>query len=236
MSQLNNTKFFITPKHPCSYLNRNDATTLFADPNRTVSQSMYSTLSNLGFRRSGRYIYRPNCRHCSECTPTRILVHQLNTQKRRYRRILLKNKDIKTTKVQEADKGEHYKLYEKYIYHKHKEGDMFPPSPEQYQNFLLSTGDYTHFFELRISEQLVAVIVTDLLHNGLSAVYTFYEPELPKRSLGIYAILWQIQQAKILGLTYLYLGYWVKSCQKMSYKSQFRPVEMFIDNHWKTYQ
>ena len=110
---------------------------------------------------------------------------------------------------------------------------MYPPSPEQYASFLLSDWGNTIFFEFRDDDnQLLAVSVCDILENGISAVYTFYDVTQPKRSLGVMAVLWQIEEAKNRGLSSVYLGYWIKECQKMSYKTDYRPLEMLIDDHW----
>ena len=128
---------------------------------------------------------------------------------------------------------EHYELYSKYIEQKHRDGDMYPPTPEQYESFLMSDWGNTVFFEFRTPDgALVAVAVTDVMENGLSAVYTFYCTDNAKRSLGVMAVLMQIEECKALNLPALYLGYWIKDCQKMKYKTEYRPLEMYVNNHW----
>lgn len=109
---------------------------------------------------------------------------------------------------------------------------MYPPSPEQFRSFLLCDWSDTRFVEFRNGDVLLAVAVMDRVHDGLSALYTFFDPDLSERSLGVQAVLWQIQHALDLGLPYLYLGYWIKQCQKMRYKSSYRPLEMFLGERW----
>ncbi len=232
MTDLAAVKFFITPLHKCSYLPRQDAITLFADPKAEVNQNLYSDLSEMGFRRSGNYLYRPHCRQCAACIPVRIPCNAFSPS-RKQKRVIKKNADLNITAVDPVYSDEHYQLYQNYIEQKHRDGDMYPPSPEQYASFLLSDWGNTVFFEFRDgNNQLLAVSVCDILENGISAVYTFYDISQPKRSLGVMAVLWQIEEAKNRDLPSVYLGYWIKECQKMSYKTDYRPLEMLIDDHW----
>ena len=225
-------KFFVTPLHQCSYLPRKDAITLFADPKAELDQGLYSELSELGFRRSGNYLYRPHCRQCNACIPVRIPV-QAFKMSRKHKRILQRNSDLQILQVPAEFKDEHYDLYADYISNKHRDGDMYPPSPEQYASFLLSDWGNTVFYEYRLPDnELLAVAVCDVMTNGLSAVYTFYSAKHAQRSLGVLAVLEQIRECIRLGLPALYLGYWIKECQKMSYKTEYRPLEMYINNHW----
>jgi leucyl-tRNA---protein transferase len=109
---------------------------------------------------------------------------------------------------------------------------MYPPNREQFSTFLVRDLAFSRFYEFRLDNRLLAIAVTDVLPNGLSAVYTFYEPSEERRSLGRFAILWQIAEAARLGLHAVYLGYWIKSCRKMSYKTQYRPIELFVNQRW----
>lgn len=234
MTDLAAIKFFVTPLHQCSYLPRKDAITLFADPKANLDHDLYSELSELGFRRSGNYLYRPHCRTCSACIPVRIPVSRF-TPSRKHKRILQRNADLQIRRVEAAFNEEHYQLYARYITCKHRDGDMYPPSPEQYASFLLNDWGDTAFYEFRLPDnELIAVAVCDIMKNGLSAVYTFYSAEQAQRSLGVLAVLWQIDECKKLELPALYLGYWIKDCQKMSYKTEYRPLQMYINNHWLT--
>jgi arginyl-tRNA--protein-N-Asp/Glu arginylyltransferase len=231
MTDLSAIKFFVTPLHKCSYLPRQDAVTLFADPKVSVNHSLYSELSELGFRRSGNYLYRPHCKHCCACIPVRVPVHKF-VPSRKQKRVLKRNQDLDVRRVPAHFNPEHYQLYERYISAKHRDGDMFPPSADQFSSFLLSDWGNTFFYEFRLQGELMAVAVCDEMQNGLSAVYTFYAPEAGERSLGVHAILWQIQESLVRGLPALYLGYWIKECQKMNYKTEYKPLEMFLNNQW----
>lgn len=226
-------KFFSTTAHACSYLPGEQAITLFADPKSRMDQRLYSELSDLGFRRSGNYVYRPHCSHCNACVAVRIPVEQF-VPNRQQQRTWKRNQDLSVRLLPPDFSTEHYALYARYISERHSDGDMYPPSVEQYGSFLTSEWAETCFYEFRSGDRLVAIAVCDRLEDGLSAVYTFYDPDEAKRSLGTYAILWQIEETKRLSLSSLYLGYWIKNCQKMSYKIAFRPIELLINNEWLT--
>jgi arginine-tRNA-protein transferase len=111
---------------------------------------------------------------------------------------------------------------------------MYPAEREQFEAFLNNVWDCTRYFRFYDKATLVAVAVVDALEDGLSAIYTFFDPEVAKRSLGVYAILWEVEQTRELGLEYLYLGYWIKNCQKMAYKSDYRPLQVYVKNRWTT--
>jgi leucyl-tRNA---protein transferase len=153
-------------------------------------------------------------------------------QNRSQRRCWQKNRDITIVDVDRIDTLEHYNLYSRYIESRHQNGDMYPPSEEQYKAFLTSEWGSTRYLEFRIEGVLVGVSVCDYLKDGLSAVYTFYAADLQERSLGKYAILAQIYRAQELGLSYVYLGYWIKQCEKMNYKTDYRPLELLINRRW----
>ena len=225
-------KFFSTPPHACSYLEDQRAITLFADPQAPMNSTLYGQLSLYGFRRSGNYIYRPQCQDCQACIPVRIPVaeFQPNRQQNRVRKQM---SDLEVSSVSANFVQEHYDLYARYIHMRHADGDMFPPSIAQYVSFLFSDWCNTRLIEFRHEGRLMAVAVCDILRNGLSAVYTFYDPEEEKRSLGTVAVLWQIGEAVRLGLPYVYLGYWVKKSPKMAYKTRFRPLEAFLSQRWQ---
>lgn len=231
-AELNRMQFFITPEHDCSYLPGRRARTLFLDPRETVNSSNYSSLAEVGFRRSGSHLYRPHCNGCKQCIPVRIPVQQF-TLKRRYRRLMKLNQDLEFIPRSAGFDPDVYRLYEAYITHRHADGDMFPPSPEQFRSFLLCPWSNNFFGCLYQGEKLVAVAVTDRLQDGLSAIYTFYDTTEPRRALGVYSVLQQIEQCRRLGLEYLYLGYWVPGCQKMAYKADYRPLQRLVDNKWE---
>ncbi len=233
MTDLSTLKLFTTQPHPCSYLDDREAVTLFIDPHAKVDVALYSRLSEYGFRRSGEHIYRPRCGHCQACIPMRVPVGLFRFN-RKQKRCWRRNEDLEVQVLTSIDTDEHYQLYDHYIRQRHSDGDMFPPSRQQYRDFLSAQWGATEYIEFRRESRLIAVAVSDRLDHGLSAIYTFYSPEEGTRSLGTYAVLYQIERAKTLGLSHLYLGYWIKQCQKMRYKSDYRPFQLFINSTWIT--
>ncbi|MCL5042611.1 MAG: arginyltransferase [Gammaproteobacteria bacterium] len=231
MTNLAQLKFFATQPHTCSYLPDERATTLFLDPQQPIDLGTYSRLSDLGFRRSGDHLYRPHCEHCNACIPVRIPVARFTPNKQQ-KRILRRNQDVNISEHPATFNAEHYALFARYIEQRHADGDMYPPSQEQFESFLAREHSFTRFFEYRLQDELLAVAVTDIMENGLSAVYTFFAPEQERRSLGRFAILWQIEEARRRGLPALYLGYWIKACRKMNYKTEYRPLEMLVNQRW----
>ena len=230
-SSLRDLKVYTTYPHSCSYLEEQEATTLFIDPRTPMTGTLYSQLSQLGFRRSGSHLYRPNCGSCKACVPARIPVSVFKAR-RSQKRCWKHNADLQVEETGTIEGDEYFDLYRRYIEARHRDGDMYPPSREQYQSFLSAEWGVTRFFRLNLEGRLAGVAVADELDDGLSAIYTFFEPELHSRSLGTYAVLWQIHATRQLGLDYLYLGYWIKECQKMAYKIQYRPLELYINGQW----
>ena len=206
MTTLQTLKFFVTPEHDCSYLDDKLAQTLFVDPQVEVDFELYSQLSDLGFRRSGTHIYRPHCKDCNACVSVRIPLDEFRIS-RSQKRILSRNSDLSTETCTPKLTKEIYALYERYIGSRHADGDMYPPTEEQFNSFLVETNHQTQF-------------------------HCFRDPEQSKRSLGSLAVLWEIRLAKQLGLDYLYLGYWVDGCRKMDYKTRFAPLEKLHHNQW----
>jgi len=233
MTELARLKFYATQPHACSYLPDEQATTLFLDPSQPMDMSVYAELSDLGFRRSGDHLYRPHCQGCNACIPARIPTASF-TPNRQQKRILKRNTDLWVQPVRPSFNEEYYKLYARYIEQRHADGDMYPPSRDQFCTFLVRDLPFCRFYEFRLHRRLLAVAVTDVLSNGLSAVYTFYDPDEERRSLGRYAILWQIAEAERLGLRAVYLGYWIKNCRKMNYKTEYRPIELLVNHRWVT--
>lgn len=229
--ELSEKQFYLTPSHPCSYLNDRSARTLFLDPREAVSQELYSTLSSAGFRRSGSHLYRPHCEGCQACVPVRVPVAQFQLT-RRFRRVQKRNADLRVGLEAPVCSATAFDLYSRYIEGRHWNGDMYPPSEDQFRSFLLSSWSRTHFLTLHDHSNLIGVAVTDTMGDGLSAIYTFFDPAMADRSLGVFAVLNQIRQCHDLGLPYLYMGYWIRDCAKMRYKTDFRPVELLINNRW----
>ncbi|MDH5648862.1 MAG: arginyltransferase [Gammaproteobacteria bacterium] len=224
---------YLSLPHNCSYLPKQTATTLFVDPSYSVGTQLYQDLLLIGFRRSGNLVYRPHCQFCRECVPVRIPVN-LFTPNRSQKRIARTNQDITVFPAEPVFKEEHFELYRRYQARRHGGGTMDDPDPQKYIDFLTSRTLTTSFYEFRCNKQLLAVAVTDVLPESLSAVYTFFDPGETHRGLGVFAILWQIEQSKRLGLNWLYLGYWIKDCQKMAYKAHYKPLEGLIDGSWQT--
>lgn len=228
---ISSIRLFRTSPHPCSYKENQRAATVFVDPDLAIDKSINSKLSDLGYRRSGAHLYRPDCDFCSACISCRVPV-DFYQFKRSQQRILTNNKDLNVVERNDLTCDESFSLYERYINMRHADGDMYPATPEQFEAFIKTKTVDTRFFLFYRDTKLLAVSVTDVLEQGLSAVYTFFDPAEPKRSLGIHAVLHQINKAKEFGLPYLFLGYWIKNCQKMEYKSLFRPMEMLVDGNW----
>jgi arginine-tRNA-protein transferase len=231
LTLLANVRVFATYPHHCSYLPGQQATTLFVDPSTPVDARIYSQLSLIGFRRSGPHLYRPHCAACNACVPARVPV-ALFAPDRSQRRILVRNRDVTAHFVDSIHTDAHYQLYSRYIEQRHRDGDMYPPDREQYDSFLTREWESTRYVEFRCGERLLAVTVVDRLDSGLSAIYTYYDPDEHRRSLGSYVILWQIGLAHELGLPAVYLGYWIRNCRKMNYKTRFRPIELLANGHW----
>jgi len=234
--------FYISAEQDCNYLEE-QSQSIFLDPNVAPTIELYQELLDQGFRRSGNNTYRPHCANCNECRSVRVKVNSFKP-KTSQKRCLKKNNLISRKILPASFNSEHFQLYERYLKSRHKDAGMDNPTQEEYISFLGSKWSQTKFIEFRLKEdedanhqesKLVAIAVTDVLPNALSSVYTFFEPDLAyqKRSLGVYAILSQIEEAKRLGLDWLYLGYWIKDNQKMAYKNQYKAAEYLIDGLWR---
>lgn len=231
MSDRTGLDFFITAPHECSYLPDRMASTLFADPDVVIGTRMYSLLAEHGFRRSGRNIYRPQCTGCNACISVRVDVGRFEPS-RTQRRIWRRNQDLTVHTVPAEFRQEHFELYQRYIRERHAGGSMDNPDEQRYTDFLISPYVETEFVELRADGRLICVAVVDTIASGLSAVYTFFDPDEAARSLGTYAVLWQLEEARRRALSWVYLGYWIKACRKMRYKDSFRPFEAYRAAHW----
>ncbi|NOQ34262.1 MAG: arginyltransferase [Methylococcaceae bacterium] len=222
----------ITPPHPCSYLEDRDSQSAFVGSAFRMNTHLYSKLISHGFRRSGDDVYSPHCQNCSQCVACRIPVAQFKPN-RNQKRCAKKNQQTTTIIKAPVFEEEHYQLYMRYQQHKHPESGMATSTREDYIHFLSSVWCKTQFVEFYREEQLVAVAIVDMLDKSLSAVYTFFDPDFSEYSLGIYAVLWQLEYAIELGFDYVYLGFWIAECQKMSYKNQYQPLEGFINQQWQ---
>lgn len=226
--------FFLTSAHECGYLPARQAVNVVVDPALVVDTSLYSRLAGLGFRRSGSRVYRPACPACAACIPLRVPADDFSPR-RSQRRVWSRNRDLMVRERPPGFDPEHYALYCRYIADRHTGGGMDETTPDAYLAFITGQGIETLLVEFLAAGRCVAVAVTDVLADGLSAVYTFYDTTLTRRSLGVYAVLWQIEAARRLGKQWLYLGYWIEACRKMSYKVDFRPHELLLAGRWQRF-
>ena len=224
-------KFGITAPFTCSYLPEQDERLLIFMSDSVPTITEYDFLIGAGFRRSGTQVYRPHCEACKACESIRLPV-DIFTASKSQKRIMKRNQDL-TIHISDNDKPEYYPLYESYVNQRHADGSMYPATKEQYQGFILSPWNNALFIEIYATNELIGVAVTDNLASSLSALYTFFKPEQQQRSLGNFAILQQIELAKSLNKPFLYLGYQIDTCQKMSYKQNFLPHERFFDDKWQ---
>ncbi|MEM7194607.1 MAG: arginyltransferase [Pseudomonadota bacterium] len=224
-------KLYLSAPHPCPYIEPETASTVLLDPDYEVDNALFSILLKAGFRRSGETIYRPHCRNCNACVSVRLPAQEFRPN-RAQRRTYKRNSDLTTTLVPASFKQEHFELYCRYQSWRHTGDIMDHDDPERYREFMVDSSIDTVFLEFRLNNKLVALSVCDLPDDGLSAVYTFFDPDLKERSLGTFAILRQLDYVRDMELEWLYLGYWIDGCKKMSYKSSFRPMFGFINKEW----
>ena len=228
-------RLFLSPQHPCAYLPGRRARSLFVQPEGPKGAALCSLLLDQGFRRSGDHLYRPSCDHCGACHASRIPVTRFEPR-RSQRRVWQRNAaDLEVRATPPAFTEEYFDLYRRYLAARHADGEMADPSPEDYRRFLLGDWCPGLFLEVRQGGVLRAVAVTDVLAHGLSAVYTFFDSELWDRSLGVFCILAQIEEARRRGLPWLFLGYWVPGCRKMKYKAEYRPVQLLLNGQWRQF-
>jgi leucyl-tRNA---protein transferase len=226
-------QFYLTAPYQCSYLAEREARSQVATPSFLISTAIYSELVRQGFRRSGTFTYRPRCDDCAECVPVRVKVNAF-TPNRSQRRVWKKHHLLEVSLHPLEDKQEYFDLYQRYQNTRHLDGGMSNDSRDQYQKFLLQSHVDSMLVEFREQGVLRMVSIIDALDDGLSSVYTFFDPDITQASFGTYNVMWQIELCRQLQLPYLYLGYWIKESRKMAYKSNFQPLQGFIQGVWQT--
>jgi arginyl-tRNA--protein-N-Asp/Glu arginylyltransferase len=226
---------YISSPQACDYLADKQSRSIFISPDIEITPGIYQHLIGIGFRRSGKHAYRPHCEFCRACISSRINVHHFQPS-RSQKRVLIKNSDLSFKSITADFSDEHFELYSRYQSFKHPGGTMEDFNLKQYQTFLCESFGNSLVYETRLDGKLVAVSVTDVFDNSISAVYTFFDPDLSARSLGTYSVLQQINTTKSNGRSYVYLGYYIKNSGKMSYKANFRPLELLVDGVWQTYE
>lgn len=234
---LQKLQFYVTTPYPCGYIAKNLAQSLIASPHHLVDADVYSALISQGFRRSGKFAYRPHCEQCNKCVPVRIVLDQF-TPTRSQKRAYKQHGDLTANILPMGFHQTHFELYTEYQALRHATEDDFKQNAdadeeEQYKQFLCMSNVDSQMIEFRDAQNQVKIVsVIDNLKDGNSAVYTFYDATLQKASYGTYAIMWLIDRTKQLNLPYLYLGYWIAESQKMAYKEKFSVQEKLIDGDW----
>lgn len=229
--RLSPIRLYLTVPEPCPYLSDRLSSSVVVDPEYPITNGKMSQLMRIGFRRSGDIVYRPHCKQCQSCISVRIPVDDFQPTRSQRRNMSL-NSDLRLVKEPSDYREEQFELYLKYQRARHPESSMCDDDPGKYRDFLISNFSNSAFYCLYQDERLLSVAIVDRLDDGLSGVYTFFDPEHDYRGLGNNSILRMVEEVKQLGQSYVYLGYWIEDSAKMSYKTNFRPLEGYLDGNW----
>jgi arginine-tRNA-protein transferase len=227
--------FYVTTPYPCGYLPNQLAQSLIATPQHLTNAYHYSGLIQQGFRRSGKFVYRPHCENCRACISVRLPIAEFlasRSQKRAFKQHQSLEVSISRLNFDETQ----FTLYQAYQAARHQEADDSKEEKDpatQYRDFLVQTNVDSLSISFTLNDQLKMVSIVDIVEDGISAVYTFYDTTDSKASYGTYSVLWLIEWCKQLGLPYLYLGYWIQDSQKMAYKRNFMPQEALMNGQWQ---
>ncbi len=227
--------FYVTASYPCSYLPGRMARSQVAITRAGMGAGLYDQLLQHGFRRSGSSVYRPRCDQCQACVPVRLRVADFRPN-RTQRRVWRRHADVTVSMQRPAFEASHFDLYRRYQASRHAGGGMDQDDQEQYREFLMTSEVDTRLAVFQRQQTLYMVSLIDVVSDGLSAVYTFFDPAADHDSPGVLNVLWQIDLTRQLGLPYLYLGYWIAESRKMAYKQQYQPLEVWLDGAWREWQ
>jgi len=225
-------QFYTTTEYSCSYIDKMDAQSLVATSYKSINQNIFQDLIKKGFRRSGQYIYKPNCKSCTACIPIRLVAKKFMPSKSQ-KRIYRKHENLKVQESSLIFKQEHFDLYLKYQNKRHSFINNDQNNLGDYTDFLIKSNVKSKLFEFRDGDLLKIVSIVDIMSDGISAVYTFFDPDDEKVSYGTHSIIWLINWCKTQQLKYMYLGYWIGECNKMKYKTNFKPYELYIKAYWQ---
>lgn len=227
----NPIKLYETVIDDCPYLEGEQSASILVDPEHKIDGHLFALLSRSGFRRSGEMLYSPKCPSCDACVSVRIPVTEFKAS-RGQKRVWRKNLDVRVSIEDVTFKEEHFQLYLAYQRARHPNSSMCDEDPKKYTGFINSQFSKSKFLCLYLDQQLIGVSVLDQFDGGLSAVYTFFDPEYSNRSIGTYVILYMVKLARMKKIPFVYLGYWIDQSSKMSYKRNFKPLQGYIDRRW----
>lgn len=233
-----NLRFYLTAPSPCPYLPGRRERKVFTSLEGLDADSLNDALTLAGFRRSQNIAYRPACDACEACISVRVLTNGFSFT-RRWRKSIARNADLTRSLRPAEATEEQFLLLRRYLSSRHADGGMAEMTMNDYAAMVEETAVRTHIVEYRYTTpgpdrgELAAAALVDVLQDGLSLVYSFFDTREPKRGLGVYTILDHIQQARAAGFEHLYLGYWIPGSEKMAYKAEFQPLEVLRQGEWR---